>query len=125
MPQIPGTSAIFSLSGAIAKSQVEVPMIFTSVPGVMPEPTAPRCTSNAPTATGMPAFSPSRFGPGFRKRAGLIGNGEHFFRQRFAHSLQPRIERFQKFHIRISTPFGVEKRFVPGRAHARVSLATA
>ena len=57
----PGTSASFSLFGAIAMSQVLVPMIFTSVPGATPEPTAPRCASNAPTATGMPAVNPVFF----------------------------------------------------------------
>ena len=41
MPQMPGTSAILSATGAIAQSQVDVPMIFTSVPVAMPEPTAP------------------------------------------------------------------------------------
>ena len=40
-------------------SQVLVPMIFTSVPGLMPAPTAPMCASNAPTATGMPAGRPT------------------------------------------------------------------
>jgi hypothetical protein len=42
-------------------SQVLVPMIFTSVPGAMPQPTAPRCASNAPTATGIPARKPVFF----------------------------------------------------------------
>ena len=47
-------------NGAIIRSQVDVPMILTSVPSRIPEPTAPRCASNAPTATGIPAGSPSR-----------------------------------------------------------------
>ena len=41
MPQMPGMSAIEPTTGAIAQSHVEVPMILTSVPGAMPEPTAP------------------------------------------------------------------------------------
>ena len=41
MPQMPGMSAMLSAAGAIAQSQVDVPMIFTSVPVVTPEPTAP------------------------------------------------------------------------------------
>ena len=41
MPQMPGTSAILSATGAIAQSHVEVPMILTSVPVRTPEPTAP------------------------------------------------------------------------------------
>ena len=41
MPQMPGTSASGSATGAIAQSHVDVPMILTSVPGVMPAPTAP------------------------------------------------------------------------------------
>ena len=40
-------------------SQVLVPMILTSVPGLMPAPTAPMWASNAPTATGMPAGRPT------------------------------------------------------------------
>ena len=35
-------------------------MIFTSVPGAMPDPTPPRCASNAPTATGNPSGNPVR-----------------------------------------------------------------
>jgi len=61
MPQSPGTSASFFVFGAIAMSQVLVPMIFTSVPGATPEPTAPRCASNAPTATGILAVKPVFF----------------------------------------------------------------
>ncbi len=41
MPQMPGTSARGSPDGAIAMSQVDVPMIFTRVPGLTCEPTAP------------------------------------------------------------------------------------
>ncbi|OPZ04193.1 MAG: hypothetical protein BWZ08_02751 [candidate division BRC1 bacterium ADurb.BinA292] len=48
------------LSGATIMSHVDVPMILTSTPGSIPEPTAPRCASNAPIATGVPAGSPSR-----------------------------------------------------------------
>ena len=40
-------------------SQVLVPMIFTSVPGLMPAPTPPVWASKAPTATGKPAGSPT------------------------------------------------------------------
>ena len=40
-------------------SQVLVPMIFTSVPGLMPAPTAPMWASNAPTATAMPGGRPT------------------------------------------------------------------
>ena len=61
MPQSPGTSASFLEFGAIAISQVLVPMIFTSVPGATPDPTAPRCASKAPTATGIPAGKPVFF----------------------------------------------------------------
>ena len=52
-------SATSRSSGATIRSQVLVPMIFTSVPSPIPEPIAPRCTSKAPTATGIPALSPS------------------------------------------------------------------
>ena len=41
MPQMPGMSGDAFGRGAIAQSQVDVPMIFTSVPVSMPEPTAP------------------------------------------------------------------------------------
>ena len=41
MPQMPGMSASFWASGATAMSQVEVPMILTSVPAATPAPTAP------------------------------------------------------------------------------------
>ena len=41
------------------QSQVLVPMIFTSVPGPMPAPTAPMWASKAPTATGTPAGRPT------------------------------------------------------------------
>ena len=41
IPQMPGTSATFVLAEAIAQSQVDVPMIFTSVPVLTPAPTAP------------------------------------------------------------------------------------
>ena len=41
MPQMPGTLAIGVDAGAMAQSQVEVPMIFTSVPVRTPDPTAP------------------------------------------------------------------------------------
>ena len=42
LPQIPGIVVIApSPSGATAQSQVDVPMIFTNVPGLMPDPTAP------------------------------------------------------------------------------------
>ena len=41
-------------------SQVLVPMIFTNLPGAIPEPTPPRCASNAPTATGIPTGRPVR-----------------------------------------------------------------
>ena len=54
-------SASFSVFGQTAMSQVLVPMIFTSAPGATPEPTAPRCASNAPTATGIPARKPVFF----------------------------------------------------------------
>ncbi len=53
-------SASLSPSGTTIMSHVLVPMIFTSVPGAMPDPTPPRCASNAPTATGMPAGRPVR-----------------------------------------------------------------
>ena len=39
---------------------VLVPMILTSVPGAMPAPMAPKCASNAPTATGIPSRKPVR-----------------------------------------------------------------
>jgi len=55
-----GISGSFSPSGTTIMSQVLVPMIFTSVPGAMPDPTPPRCASNAPTATGKPAGNPVR-----------------------------------------------------------------
>src|ERR1700722_11962946 len=60
MPHSPGISASFSDNGQTAISQVLVPMILTSVPGAMPAPTAPRCASNAPTATGIPLLKPVR-----------------------------------------------------------------
>ena len=41
-------------------SQVEVPRILATVPGRTPPPTAPKCASQPPTATVMPAGSPSR-----------------------------------------------------------------
>ena len=59
MPHRPGMSGNRRSSGATIMSQVLVPMIFTSVPGLMPAPTAPMWASNAPTATGMPAGSPT------------------------------------------------------------------
>ena len=40
MPQMPGTVRA-SPMGAMAQSQVDVPMIFTSVPVRTPAPTAP------------------------------------------------------------------------------------
>ena len=42
MPHRPGTSASLLVFAAMEISQVLVPMIFTSVPGVTPLPTAPR-----------------------------------------------------------------------------------
>src|SRR5687768_8001818 len=44
MPQIPGTCGdepLGSSIGEIAQSHVDVPMILTSVPSAMPDPTAP------------------------------------------------------------------------------------
>ena len=40
-------------------SQQLVPIILTIVPSPIPEPTAPRCASNAPTAIGIPSLRPS------------------------------------------------------------------
>ena len=60
MPHRPGMSGNAPSTGATIMSQVLVPMIFTSVPGLMPAPTAPRWASSAPTATGMPAGRPTR-----------------------------------------------------------------
>src|ERR1035437_238720 len=60
MPHRPGMSASLSPSGTTIMSHVLVPMIFTSVPGAMPDPTPPRCASNAPTATGSPSGNPVR-----------------------------------------------------------------
>ena len=45
--------------GATIMSQVLVPMIFTSVPALMPAPTAPMWASKAPTATATPAGRPT------------------------------------------------------------------
>ncbi len=59
MPHSPGISASSWSAGATIMSHVLVPMIFTSVPGLMPAPTAPMWASNAPTATGMPAGRPA------------------------------------------------------------------
>ena len=56
---MPGISASSALLGATTISQVLVPMILTRTPLLMPEPTAPKWASNAPIATGIPAFSPS------------------------------------------------------------------
>jgi hypothetical protein len=55
MPLRPGTTGSSCCSGATRQSQVLVPRILTRVPGATPLPTAPRCASSAPTATGMPA----------------------------------------------------------------------
>ncbi len=59
MPHRPGMSGSASASGATIMSQVLVPMIFTSVPGLMPAPTAPVWASKAPTATGTSGGSPT------------------------------------------------------------------
>ena len=59
MPHRPGMSGKRSSNGATIMSQVLVPMIFTSVPGRMPAPTAPMWASKAPTATGTPAGRPT------------------------------------------------------------------
>ena len=48
LPQTPGTSASFLLLAEIAMSHVLVPIIFTSVPGAMPEPTAPSARTGEP-----------------------------------------------------------------------------
>ena len=69
-------------------------------------------------------FQPQFVRPSFRQRAGRIGNGVHFVRQRFAHSLQSRIERFQKLHVGISAPVGVDKMLCARPRTRRVSLAT-
>ncbi len=60
-PQMPATvRPPTSAAGATSMSQVEVPMILVSVPGVIPPPTPPMCASKAPTATAMPGLSPRR-----------------------------------------------------------------
>lgn len=41
MPQMPGMRGMGPSAGAIVQSQVDVPMIFTSVPRRTPAPTAP------------------------------------------------------------------------------------
>ena len=41
IPQMPGMSATAWVAGAMAQSHVDVPMILTSVPVRMPDPTAP------------------------------------------------------------------------------------
>ena len=41
MPQIPGMSGIRWRASAMAMSQVDVPMILTNVPTLIPAPTAP------------------------------------------------------------------------------------
>ena len=41
IPQMPGTSPSGSVVGATVMSHVDVPMIFTRVPGATPAPTAP------------------------------------------------------------------------------------
>jgi len=53
-------SATRSDGGATAMSQLDVPRIFTIVPGAVPDPTAPRWASNAPPATGIPWGNSSR-----------------------------------------------------------------
>ncbi len=60
MPHRPGMSASLWSIGATIMSQVLVPMILTSVPGLMPAPTAPAWASKSPTATGRPGGSPTR-----------------------------------------------------------------
>ena len=59
MPQRPGMSGSWLSIGATIMSQVLVPMIFTSVPALMPAPTAPMWASKAPTATATPAGRPT------------------------------------------------------------------
>ena len=56
---MPGMSGRLVWLGATTMSQVLVPMILTSTPLLIPEPTAPRCASKAPIATGIPAGRPS------------------------------------------------------------------
>ena len=56
-------------------SQVLVPMIFTSVPGLMPAPTAPRWASSAPTATGMPPGRPTRLATSVVKNPATRSDG--------------------------------------------------
>ena len=60
-PHMPRT-ALSPISSyvATAMSQVEVPITFTSVPGRMPAPTAPKWQSMAPMPMAMPARSPRR-----------------------------------------------------------------
>ncbi len=60
-PQMPVTHfAPTARFGATSMSQVEVPMIFTSVRSVIWPPAAPMCASKAPTATATPGRRPSR-----------------------------------------------------------------
>ncbi len=59
MPHTPGISVTLKLLGATMMSHEDVPIILTSVPVFIPEPTAPRWASNAPTATGIPAGNSS------------------------------------------------------------------
>jgi len=124
MPHSPGTSASFSLFAFTVMSQVLVPMILTSVPGWMPAPMAPRCASNAPTATGVPTGKPVFFAhsavnpPALESTGWTVG-------QPLAQSAEFRIEAGEEFLVRIAAPFFAVHRLMPGGAGCRRSFCRA
>ena len=105
-------------------SQVLVPMILTSVPGATPEPTAPRCASNAPTATGMPAVKPVFFAHVGRESAdGAVNRVDA--RREAAREACPSfgIQLGKEFRVRITAPLRVPHRLVAGGANAAMNLS--
>jgi hypothetical protein len=86
-------------------------MIFTSVPGAMPDPTPPRCASKAR------AFGPFRRQPAYRPV-----NAVRLWPQPRPQLAQLRIKLREELRIRVAAPGVVEHSFMPGRANANRQL---
>ena len=118
MPQTPGMSASSLSFGMTIMSQVLVPRILTSVPSLMPAPTAPMCASKAPTAMAMPGLQAQLVGPLLAQPAGEVVGRHGLVVQPVAQVGQRGVERGQELLVRQPAPFLAVHGLVAGGADA-------
>jgi hypothetical protein len=99
-------SASGLLVGEIMRSQVLVPRIFTSVPSLMPAPTAPVCASKAPTQIAVPSLEAETLRPLGAETTGLRVGGVGLGIETITQIGELRVELGEEFLVRQAAPFG-------------------